>query len=261
MKTADSLHHVKQRVDDYLWRSKAEPIRRLRAVLDEHFLRFDSIAIIGGLVRDLALHGRDGFSSDVDLVIDVDPISLDDFAISLGATRNRFGGFGLSTPWWKIDFWALRNTWAYRQHYVNLRQLSDIMKTTFFDCDAIIYDLRSRKVMAMEGYVQRLHDRVIDINLLPNPSTDGNLIRAIRRILMWDMKAGPKLRHFIDNHLDDDALERICRVEKAIYPISMASKFDTAIEARKACSSYRERAILHSLAKTQLHLPLIYSSN
>lgn len=261
MTIAASLDHVKKRVDDYLWRAKAKPMQRLRGVLCEEFSKFENVAIIGGLVRDFAHFGRRGFSSDVDLVIAVDPVELDDFAIKIGATRNRFGGFGLTTEAWKIDFWALENTWTHKQGHVELRELADITKSTFFTCDAIAYNIHERVVYAEKSYLDQFFKRTIDINLKPNPSIEGNLIRAIRRIENWDFRAGTRLREFIEENLDESVFERIKKTEASLYPEPVISKFGSSDALRKHCLDYRNRKPLHSQVLSQLPLPLLYDSH
>jgi hypothetical protein len=256
MRPAASLYHLKKRVDAYLWKAPAPPMQRLRQALRDNFLHFDRIAIIGGILRDFARSGRGGFASDVDLVIDVDPVSLDGFAQKLGATRNRFGGYALKTPWWKIDFWALKNTWAHRQFYVRLSTLADLPKSTFFNFDAIIYDIHEKEIYAADNYIDILNKRVLEINLLPNPSIDGNLIRAIRRTIAWDVRMGPRLKSFVDEHLDYQMFGKICETERKLYPEVLIGKFADPDAVREYCFFRSSRIPAHSQAGFQYEFPV-----
>ena len=57
MQPAETLPKLKRRIDDYL-REDALPIRRLREILATRFQPLGPVAIIGGLVRDIARRGK-----------------------------------------------------------------------------------------------------------------------------------------------------------------------------------------------------------
>lgn len=230
MSMVPNLDALKRRIDRYIWDSKARPVSNLRAILEKHFLQFQRTAIVGGLVRDIARRGAKHFKSDVDLVIQSDPEDVLHLALTLGAIPNRFGGFSYRHPQWKIDFWALESTWAFREGLVQINSIQDVVKCTFFDCDSIIYDLHDRKIFASDNYLLRLHDRVVDINLPQNPSLEGNLLRAIRRIALWDFEPGPCLRNFISTQLTDAALSSISATERQLYDLSVTATASNAAE-------------------------------
>jgi hypothetical protein len=204
----------------------------LHQILKTKFNRFERIVVMGGLVRDFAHGGRKSFRSDLDLVIDAPKESVADLATHLGATPNRFGGFGSRHGPWKIDFWALETTWA--RTYVPLRSLEDIVGTTFFDWDAAAYDLNGRKLICSEDYLPRIRSKTLDVNLLPNPSPMGNLVRAVRRLMMWQVQAGPRLKEFIEQHLNEEALRAAQLKELELYPVAVSTGWATATEAKEA---------------------------
>lgn len=179
------------------------------------------VSILGGLVRDIAFYGPDERPiSDIDLVVTGPPRQVSDFAHTVGARPNKFGGFGLTTEGFKADFWALSNTWARRQGLVRIGRASDLIRATFFDWDAVVYSTKSRRVNAIDGYLERIRSRVLDVNLLENPSVKGNLVRALRRIMMWDVRPGPRLRLFIESTIFEyDWLELILAEEGAFHTI------------------------------------------
>lgn len=225
MTPAETLPKLKRRIDDYLWREDGLPMQRLREVLEAKFQPLGPVAIIGGLVRDIARKGKVGFRSDIDLVIDAEPACVAAVAAKLGATPNRFGGFASVHPHWKVDFWSLPNTWASAVGLVRTDTLADVVHTTFFDCDAICYEVQNRKIHALPGYLDRLAARTIDVNLLPNPSIDGNLLRAARRVLLWRFRPGPGLRAFIERELNEESFDRIVATEQIIYPNGVVGTF------------------------------------
>lgn len=248
MPTAPNNLALKRRLDRYFWANDTGEMAFLHRLLEENFTSFDRIAVIGGLVRDFAHEGRSGFRSDLDLVIDAPQESVARLAKRLKATSNRFGGFACKQGPWKIDFWALETTWARR--HVHVESLSDIVSCTFFDWDAVAYDLRGRRLICSENYLSRIGSGTLDVNLLPNPSPLGNLVRAIRRLIVWNVCAGPLLAKFIGENLDDSALRFVQDKEMELYSYAVSKRWRTAAEAKEVLLS---RAINRNGA--QLELP------
>jgi len=249
MSTAPSKSALKRRLDRFFWANNTGEMEFLRHVLEANFIGFERVAVIGGLVRDFAHGGRESFRSDLDLVIDAPRESVAELASSLRATPNRFGGFGCKQGPWKIDFWALETTWARR--YVPLHSLEDIVSSTFFDWDAAAYDLKGRRLICSEDYLIRIKSKTLDVNLLPNPSPLGNLVRAVRRLVIWRVQAGPLLKEFIEQHLDDDALRFIQAKELELYPVAVSTRWATATGAKEALFRGRQ-----DKAVTQFELQL-----
>ncbi|MBC3940632.1 hypothetical protein [Sphingomonas albertensis] len=255
MVVATGLPQLKRRVDDYIWRENGKPIQHLREILDTTFMAFPSVAIVGGLVRDIARRGKVGFKSDIDLVIAAGDAEVADLAAKLHAIPNRFGGYGSRHPHWKIDFWALETTWAATQGHAPVESVADIVDTTFFDCDAICYEIKSRKLFAANGYLPRLKAGVIDVNLLPNPSIEGNLLRAIRRILSWGYHPGPRLRTFIDENLTDETLVAISNTEEELFTHTMAGAFERSCDLKKVLFSENPKNLFNTAVGEQLSFP------
>ena len=230
MPTAPNYSALTRRLDRFFWANKTTEMEHLQSTLALHFHAFERVAVVGGLVRDFAREGRSKFRSDVDLVIDAPAESVARLAKRLRATPNRFGGYGCKEGPWKIDFWALETTWG-RQH-VPVQKLEDVVSCTFFDWDAIAYDLWEQKLIFADGYLERIRQRTLDINLRPNPSPMGNLVRAIRRLIMWEVRPGPDLKEFIYEQLDDDALRLVQTKEKELFSYQVSARWRTAEEAR-----------------------------
>lgn len=253
MQPAETLPKLKRRVDDYL-REDALPIRRLREIFATRFQPLGPVAIIGGLVRDIARRGKVGFRSDIDLVVDAPPEIVATLASSLNATPNRFGGFSSIHPHWKVDFWSLSNTWAAAVGLVQVRSLADLVHTTFFDCDAICYEIGQKRLHALPGYLERLQKRSIDVNLLPNPSIDGNLLRASRRILLWGFRPGPGLQSFIRRELNEQSFARIVETEQSLFHYGVLGHFTSAAGLCEALFHDSARAMFPGIGE-QLDLP------
>lgn len=231
MPIAPNISALKRRLDRYFWANKSAEMSYLNATFDAHFRTFDRVAVIGGLVRDFAHQGRSGFRSDVDLVINgpADEVAL--LAERLRATPNRFGGYGFRDGPWKIDFWSLETTWGGK--YVSVKTLDDIVSCTFFDWDAVAYDLWEKRLICSGDYLERIRRKTIEINLRPNPSPRGNLVRTIRRLVLWQLRPGPQLRDFIDENLDAAALKFVQAKEKELFQYQVSSRWSSVDEARE----------------------------
>lgn len=236
---------LKGRLDRFVWENATPEAVLLRALLTANFMRFEAVGIIGGLVRDFALGGRYAFKSDLDLVIQGDPREVEELASRVGAVANRFGGYGYTEGPWKIDFWALQHTWAVTAGHVAVRDLADVVQCTFFDWDAVMYDLRHRKVVCDKTYFQRIHSRRLEISLRSNPGEMGNLLRAARRIIRWHLTLGPVLTDFIAERLDDETFEALKVNERRKYGDRILDRFTSAAELR---------AVLLDSKRSQLEL-------
>jgi hypothetical protein len=255
MAVAADIRSIKRRIDDYLWQDSSETLRALRSFLKENILPFSHAAIVGGLARDFALKGKKGFKSDVDIVIDSPVEEISELANKLSATPNRFGGYSYKGSRWKVDFWALESTWAAKEGHVSISSLEDILGATFFDCDAILYDLKNHSVVVDDGYLGRLKEKKIEINLMPNPSISGNTLRAVRRILLWNMDPGPRLRDFLYHSLTDDLLKEISEVEGRLYASSVTAKFENAQKLLDVLMDSGKRIRFGTSSAQQMDLP------
>lgn len=231
MSIAPNESALKRRLDRFLWENDSDSMSRLQGILCHSFREFERVVIIGGLVRDFAREGRSGFNSDVDLVIDAPSEMVSDLAVSLGATPNRFGGFGYHGSGWKVDFWALETTWARR--FVPMEQVEDVICSTFFDWDAVGYDLWERKLIRNDDYLDRLRSGVLDVNVMISPSTLGNMVRAIRRLVLWDVRAGARLQEFIMMNMNEEALLAIQRVECQLYETRVSTGWRNVAEVER----------------------------
>lgn len=184
-----------------------------------HLGQLGEVAIFGGMPRDIARAGASAFASDVDLVVDADPGRLSELLRCAPVRRNRFGGFRIDGRRHSYDVWALSSTWAVEAGHVRATSLDDLVHTTFFNCDAVIYRCTADRIHHGKRFQTWLHDRVVDVNLEKNPNPAGAVGRALRAVLEWDHAAGPRLVRYLErfartssSHLDDETAERLSRV-------------------------------------------------
>jgi hypothetical protein len=163
-------------------------------------LPYGEVYLFGGVLRDLALFGRRGFSSDIDLVVEGDWHHCVPYLRSLGASRNKFGGYRLEVDGWPIDIWHARDTWAIRQGLVPYQGIASLTKTTILNWDAILMNWRTRNFIAQEGYLDAIKSRVLDVVLERNPNPLGTAVRVFRHLSVKDAKKlGPAAVSYLAN--------------------------------------------------------------
>lgn len=164
--------------------------------------KMGDVAVVGGMLRDLHLEGNRAFKSDVDFV--AKPCDLADFDKTLrmmGAKVNRFGGYALCLSRWKVEVWPVERTWAARHGHATVNHVEDVLRTTFFDWDAVLFKPLERRVVAGEDYFEKTTCRVLDINLQPNPNPRGNAVRALRYAWRWNARMSPRLADHVQREI------------------------------------------------------------
>ncbi|HWA20107.1 MAG TPA: hypothetical protein VG757_14045 [Devosia sp.] len=184
-------------------------------------LELGDTVVIGGLVRDLLLlSNNEKFSSDIDFV--VHPESVDEFERSMegtGASRNRFGGYSLDLHRWKVEVWPLQRTWAVVAGHIEASTLADLTRATFFNWDAILYNLSTRELIASDLYFESVRCRHLEANLIENPNPLGNAVRALRYAYRWNANLGPKLADHVARQVQDHGWRKIVDTESASFPV------------------------------------------
>ena len=214
-------------------------------------------AIFGGLLRDLSLDSSRTFTSDIDLVVETD----DDRGLAskmekYGAIKNSFGGFRLQFHKWKIDIWPLRKTWAIKEGLVKEESFEGLLKTTFFDWDAVVFNLTKSKILSIDNYLEKLTERVVDINLKENPNNIGIIVRALRLLEKRNAKFTWDLSEHVFNGIESYGLSRILEDELDSYNYNILSESFIAsvhMDLRKYLENFDEIPFSHQY-KSQLCL-------
>ncbi|TPM23830.1 hypothetical protein [Mesorhizobium sp. B2-3-6] len=176
-------------------------------------------AIFGGLPRDFAREGRDAFESDVDVVVDGAPSALEPLLMRMNGRRNRFGGYRLKYGRFDFDVWPLQMTWAARAGHVNVSSLKDLTKTTFFDCDAVLFDCRSLEISRSDRFWTSIGNRIVDINLEATPNYIGTLVRILRLHFDKKQQLAPRLAGYLAKgvaHSRNEILDYVARNNQQI---------------------------------------------
>ena len=144
--------------------------------------------LFGGVLRDMALLGRRGFNSDIDLVVEGNWYGCITYLESLGARKNKFGGYRLKVAGWPIDIWNAKETWAIEQGFVSYKGIASLTETTVLNWDAILMNWRTRAFIHRENYLESINSRMLDIVLEKNPNPLGMAVRVLRHLCLKDAK-------------------------------------------------------------------------
>jgi len=146
------------------------------------------VYLFGGILRDIALLGRSGFSSDIDAVVEGDWTNCVRYLDSLGARRNKFGGYRLVVAGWPVDIWNAKETWAIRHGFVQYKGIASLTETTVLNWDAILMNWRTRSFIYRPHYLEHMHARLLDIVLEENPNPLGMATRVFRHLCLKDAR-------------------------------------------------------------------------
>jgi len=205
----DSFENLKERIDRFfkppLKRSKQHSQLSLDFLTDSNkkqegtrpyvgaadFINFLSDAVpngdiylFGGILRDIALFGRKGFNSDIDIVVEGDWESCEAYLKFKGAHQNKFGGYRLHIEGWPIDIWNAKKTWAITQGLIEYKGISSLTNTTVLNWDAILMNWRTKNFVSRNGYLESLKERKLDVVLEKNPNPIGMAVRVLRHLCM-----------------------------------------------------------------------------
>jgi hypothetical protein len=198
-------------------------------------------AIFGGLPRDFAREGRDAFKSDVDIVVDAVPEELDALLEQFGGQRNRFGGYRLRYGRFDFDVWALQTTWAVSNGHVDVHSLMDLIKTTFFDCDAVVFHCRTLEINRSEQFWTSIKSGIVDINLEANPHYLGTLVRTLKIAFNKQQQLAPRLSNYLAKGIERSYNELLDYANRKNIGVGLLSRveLDAAISGRHALSPRR----------------------
>ncbi|MGT0205871.1 hypothetical protein ACVOAG_17420, partial [Shigella flexneri] len=74
--------------------------------------------------------------------------------------------------------------------------------TTLMSWDAVLYDLRSEKIISKDNYLTDLNRRHLELVLHTNPNPSGSVTKILRTIFTKQVKSlGPELCHFLHHEL------------------------------------------------------------
>jgi len=180
------------------------------------------VYLFGGILRDLALLGRKGFSSDIDLVVEGEWSHCIGYLNSLGAKQNKFGGYRLEVDGWPIDIWNAAETWAVRQGYVRYKGIASLTETVILNWDAILMNWKTRAFIYRPGYFDTLRARRLDVVFEQNPNPIGMAVRVFRHLCVKDARSiGVGAAEYLSACTGKYSFELLTRHELRSYGASM----------------------------------------
>jgi len=176
------------------------------------------VYLFGGVLRDLALFGKKGFNSDIDMVVVGNWSHLVTHLLHLNAVKNKFGGYRLTLGGWPIDIWNAEDTWAIKQQIVPYKGISSLIDTTVLNWDAILMNWRTREFICRKNYFKDIDLRVLDIVLENNPNPLGMAVRVFRHLYLKDArKITPTAAKYMANCAKQHTFEEFQIAEKNSY--------------------------------------------
>jgi hypothetical protein len=145
--------------------------------------------------------------------------SIDAIADAFGKSeedRNRFGGLALDFDGWKVDIWALEETWAFKQQpsfFRGVKAIEALPKTTFLNVEGIAVELnpspgQARKIYEHE-FFDALQQQTLDINFELNPYPDFCLLRTFLTAFELRFALSFQLLQYIWDHVQDDDIDSL----------------------------------------------------
>lgn len=176
------------------------------------------IYIFGGILRDLAMLGSRGFSSDVDIVVIGQINELFHFLKKYDARLNKFGGFRLHVDNWPVDIWQAEETWAVKNNIIEYQGISSLLGTTILNWDSILMNWRTDKILYKENYFEDICSGTMDIVLFENPNPLGMLVRILRHMQHKEAKRiTRRTQEYITKMTRKFSLDEVLCYEKNSY--------------------------------------------
>lgn len=161
---------------------------------------YGSMAIFGGLVRDLALGHSEAFGSDIDIVVQgIDNKGIQRITEKFVGRGNSFGGSRFAIGRWVFDVWPLEQTWAFKKRGsdTTISKFVDLLDTTFLNVDAAIYDLDEGSLEITPNYIKDLVFGHLDVNYADTPNEIGAAVKTLRMMAINNFTLSQRLAGFL----------------------------------------------------------------
>jgi predicted nucleotidyltransferase len=220
------------------------------------------VGILGGLLRDSAIAYPSTFRSDVDIVVDTkEEDRFDDFFKGRAAKLNRFGGYRLRLSRGVVDAWPLQRTWAFKAGVRQGSTIRDLLGTTYFSWDSIVYSWTEQRLYCRESYLEDIRQRVLELELAENPHPLGALVRTLRWVESGRAGIGPKLVKNTVRLLGQYSDEEVLLAERQGYGVFYLREDrirQIRLQLNRLAEESSENACFGVPASRQLLLPLAW---
>ena len=224
---AKTPYALKRRIDNFF--ASGEEQRAARALIDAVAAQHRAW-IFGGMLRDIGLFGRDGFTSDIDIVFAGEREDLlhllSHFHMEHFAT-NKLGGIRFRYRSLDFDIWCLSDTWAFKENIIPLENVESLLHTTLMSWDAVLYDVHRGEILTPENYLHDLNNGYLELVLDVTPNETGSVVKILRTIYNKRVKTlGPGLSAFLHKTLLRYSYSALQHYELAHYNISSFNATD-----------------------------------
>ena len=195
---------IEHNVCEYIRRSK-ERRPALHYILNLIRSNLPDSVIFGGIARDFSII-RSIFTSpsDIDIVANAANDEIECVIRDFSPNQNKFGGFRFLFHGFVFDIWPLSETWAFRSDdwkYMHPKKnnydLLDLLETTFFNMDSIIFHLTKKKLFSSKAFNDWIINFVMDINFIDNPNPRGMASRAMKRVIIYWFQLSYRLAEYV----------------------------------------------------------------
>ena len=210
--------------------------------------------IFGGVLRDIAMFGREGFTSDIDIVIDGGWRELEGYLIRKGAAKNKFGGLRILVDDRPVDVWKAERTWAFSEGLMEYKGIHSLLDTTILNWDSILMDWRNKRLICKSDYFAALHERRLDVVFMHNPNRLGMFIRVLRHLHQKDArKISRRACEYLAQEAEVFAFEmvhsaeirsyRSAYIDRRLYDFFLRREFGSEDESVASVSDFMNPAL------------------
>ncbi len=131
--------------------------------------------------------------------------------------------------------------------------MDSLLKTTFFNWDAVLYSLSSGKLFVSVNYIESINTRSLDFNFVKCPNELANVIKSLRYYEKFDANFSPRLARWVCGYLQN--ISTIDVYEKDLR--SHESRVITPSDIAKIYKSLEQHSKTNSLFPMQAKESLI----
>lgn len=221
MNVARTIEHLQRRVEHFFASGDEQQAARalIAAVAADH-----QVWIFGGMLRDIGLFGRSGFTSDIDIVFAGEREDLRRLLSHFRVDHvevNKLGGMRFRYRSLDFDIWCLSDTWAFKENIIPLEDAQSLLHTTLMSWDAVLYDVHRGEILTPENYLQNLKRGYLELVLDATPNETGSIVKILRTIYNKQVKTlGPVLSEFLHSALLRYSYSALQHYELAHYDTS-----------------------------------------
>lgn len=174
-----------------------------------------SVYLFSGVIRDFFLNAG-GPIRDLDFVFQLKDDRFSRYRLYFKGTDveirlNSFKGLKVKIEGFpSIDTWELKQTWGIRKSNSH-PTINALLESAFFNFSAIAYDIKEKKFIFTEKFVEFLSNKRLDIVLEDNPNIPLCLFNIFYYSKKFDLKVTNRLKNWVksyySNNIDFDTVQ------------------------------------------------------